>query len=154
MRKLVPIFILFLIFAVGVIAKEPSEDKIPPGMEIIILNNVRYLVPLGTRIKDEGGALSVEGHNEYAARRFQNIGGRLKILEENEKKIRSDIRTLKEIAYRLQTGLRQQEVDSASFNEKKLRSDIIGLLKGVIDKLQIELQQQEASSGNLIEAPE
>lgn len=121
MRKLFPIIILFFIFAIVVIAKESPDDNVPSGMEVITINKIRYLVPKGTKVKTDGGVVSLEGRNEYAARRFESMDIRLRTLEENG---------------------------------KKLRSDIIELLKKVVNKLQIESQQQESNSKGFIEASE
>ncbi len=154
MRKLFSIIILSLIFAVAAIAKDWSDDDIPLGMEAITINNVRYIVPKGTKIKKNGKALSLESRDEYISRRFQTMDSRLRILEKNEGKLRSDIVLLKGTIDRLRTELRNQEVNPKSFDENKLRSDIMDLFKGVIDKLQTELQQQGSNPKDSIEIPE
>ncbi len=122
MRKVFPIIILFLIFTIVVVAEELPNEEIPPNMEVITIRNVRYIVPIGMRMKkDEAGILRLETRDEYVARSFYNMNNRLKALEEKD---------------------------------KKFRSDIIGLFKEIINKLQTGLQQQESNLENLIGAPE
>ena len=111
MRKVFPVIILFLIFTTVAIAEEIPNEEIPPNMEVITIRNVRYIVPKGMKLKaDEAGILRLETRDEYVARTFYNMDVRLKTLEENEKKLRSDIIGLfTEIINKLQTGLKQQE---------------------------------------------
>lgn len=111
MQKIFPVIILFLIFTIGVIAEELPNEEIPPNMEVITIGKVNYIVPKGMRMKkNEAGVLTLETRDEYMARSFQNMNNRLKDLEENERKFRSDIIELfTEIINKLQTGLKQQE---------------------------------------------
>jgi len=105
-----------------VIAEESLNEEIPPNMEVLTIGKMRYIVPIGMRMKkNEAGVLTLETRDEYIARTFYNMNNRLKTLEENE---------------------------------KKFRSDIIGLFKEIINKLQTGLKQQESNLENLIEAPE
>ena len=122
MQKILPVIILFLILATAVIAEEPPDEEIPPNMEVLTIRNVSYIVPKGMKLKpDDHGILRLETRDEYMARTFHNMDNRLKALEENE---------------------------------RKLRSDIIGLFTEIINKLQTGLKQQESNLKNLIGAPE
>jgi len=106
-------------FATGAIAKERLDKEIPPNMEVITIRNVSYIVPIGMRMRlGDDGISRLETRDEFMARTFYNTDIRLKTLEENEKKFRSDIIELfKEIINKLQTELQQQESNLKNLTE-------------------------------------
>ena len=102
---------LFSMVIVMAIAEEKNNEDIPPGMEVIVINRVRHLVPKGTKIYEKGGVQVLEGRNEYMAGRFEDIDKRLESLKEGEKKLILDVEQLKKIAEKLQKsneGLRSE----------------------------------------------
>ena len=76
---LILIFILSIVFSI--IAKAGEKIEAPPGMEVIEISGVKYIVPKGTEVRKKGGVLILEGHNEYVARRFSAIEERLGAVE-------------------------------------------------------------------------
>ena len=92
---LILIFILSTIFII--IVKAQEELEAPPGMEIIKIGDVRYIVPQGTKMRKQGGIVTLEGHNEYMARRFSDVEERLKVVER-------EIEELRSIVLRMQKG--------------------------------------------------
>ena len=76
---------LILIIAISAIfniaAKAKEELKAPPGMEIIEISGVKYIVPQGAEVRKKGGLIVLEGHNEYVARRFSELEQRIEAIE-------------------------------------------------------------------------
>ena len=89
------ILIFFCSFISIIIAKAEERQEAPPGMEIIIIGDVRHIVPKGTKILKQGGVVTLEGHNEYMARRFSDVEQRLSAVER-------EIEELKQIVLRMQ----------------------------------------------------
>ncbi len=117
MRKLLLTIALFYVFAIAVIAGEVKDDSVPPGMEIIVINKVRYIVPKGTKVKTVGGVTTLEGRNEHIIGRFETMDIRIRTLEANEKKNRSDIELLKETVEELQAQYQSMQPNADNFIE-------------------------------------
>jgi len=91
MRKKVIVLFLVLIFVFTLFIKlSKTEDKldIPPGMEVINVGGVRYIAPKGSKVKESGGVVTIEGHNEYLARKLSGIEERLSAIEEDIKELK------------------------------------------------------------------
>ena len=73
---------------------EETLDDLAPGMELIIINNVRYLVPRGTKIREIAGVITFEGPGEYTARRLTEFDA---VIRENDKEIKRLRRELRRI---------------------------------------------------------
>jgi hypothetical protein len=63
--------------------------EVPPGMEIIQIRNVSYLLPKGTQIRKRGGVITFEGLNEYTARRLSAFEERLQASEKEIERLKS-----------------------------------------------------------------
>ena len=80
-------FFCFLILIIAtsaifnIVAKAKEELKAPPGMEVIEISGVRYIVPQGSEVRKKGGLIILEGHNEYVARRFLEFEQRIEAIE-------------------------------------------------------------------------
>lgn len=61
--------------------EEKLEIAVPPGMELIEIANVRYMVPKGTKVREDTGVVRFEGLDEYTGRRFLEMEGRLGAIE-------------------------------------------------------------------------
>ena len=113
------ILIMFLSFVLGVaaIAEKRSNEDVPPGMEIITINNVRYLVPKGTKIHKRGGVFVLEGQSEYMAKRFDIIDKHLESIKEKEKGLSFEVEQLKKTVEKLQKSNEKLQSDFISFME-------------------------------------
>ena len=65
--------------------KREGKEDISPGMETIIIQNVRYLLPKGTKFRKRAGVITFEGAGEYTARRLWDLEERL---QESEKELK------------------------------------------------------------------
>ena len=63
-------------------SKENPELVVPPGMEVIEIGTVKYLVPIGTEVREGNGIVTLEGLDEYSGRRFVELEERLSAIEE------------------------------------------------------------------------
>ena len=104
MRKIHLFLILIFVFSAVfiIIAKAEEKEEVPPGMEIIEIGNVRHIVPKGTKIRKDGGVITLEGHNEYMARRFSDIEERLAEVEAKEERLREEVEQLKKVLDEIQ----------------------------------------------------
>jgi len=113
------ILIMFLSFVLGAaaIAEKRSNEDVPPGMEIIIINKVRYLVPKGTKIRKRGGVFVLEGKSEYMAERFDIVYKHLESIKEKEKELTLEVEQLKKTVEKLQKSNEKLQLEFISFRE-------------------------------------
>lgn len=107
MRKvLFVVFVLISVFsAVLVIAKDNGNEKeIPNGMEVLEAGNVKFVVPKGTKIKQEGNVVTVEDISAYSARRFLEMEGRFAEMEEDVKVVKKRVCHVEELLAKIATG--------------------------------------------------
>ncbi|MFC1509595.1 hypothetical protein ACFL60_07930 [Candidatus Omnitrophota bacterium] len=81
---------------------EEGKFKIPPGMELRKIGDLRVLIPKGGKIFKAGDALVVETSGEYAAREFSEIEGRFNKIETEQKALKEEIEYLKETIKRIE----------------------------------------------------
>ncbi|MCF7887393.1 MAG: hypothetical protein K9L71_03160 [Candidatus Omnitrophica bacterium] len=88
-----------IVLALGLIclSLQAGDKKAPPGMEIISIGNVDYVVPEGTKVKKKDGIISVEGRSEYTARRFSEVEERIFALEEKNRTLENKFENLKKL---------------------------------------------------------
>ncbi|MCZ6674765.1 MAG: hypothetical protein O7C75_17690 [Verrucomicrobia bacterium] len=66
--------------------REGKED-LSSSMETITLQNVRYLLPKGTKFRKRAGVITFEGPGEYTARRLSDLEERLQESENELKRL-------------------------------------------------------------------
>ncbi len=66
------------------IGKGAEDNPVSPRMETITIQNVRYLLPKGTKFRKRAGVITFEGPGEYTARRLSELEERF---QESEKKL-------------------------------------------------------------------
>ncbi|UCB57139.1 MAG: hypothetical protein JSV30_00690 [Candidatus Omnitrophota bacterium] len=107
MRKvLFVVFVLISVFsAVLVIAKDNgNEEEVPNGMEVLEAGNVRFIVPKGTKMKQEGNVVTVEDISAYSARRFLEMEGRFTGVEEDLKVVKKQVAHIEEHLAKIAVG--------------------------------------------------
>jgi len=72
--------------------REGKEDG-SPGMETIKIQNVRYLLPKGTKFRKRAGVITFEGPGEYTARRLVDLEERLQESENELKRFERVLRS-------------------------------------------------------------
>ena len=83
-----------------------AEDQPPEGMEYIqITNGYRILVPKGTQMVKNGAAVAPERIDAYAARRFQEMEGRFKKIDESLFQLKGEIEQLKSAVTKIEEKL-------------------------------------------------
>lgn len=101
MRKIHLFLVSILVLtSILTITAKSEEVIVPPGMEIIRIQGVRYLVPKGTKIRKRGGVILFEGIDEYVVNRFVGFDKRLAAIEK-------EIEQLKKVLGETQKGVRQ-----------------------------------------------
>lgn len=98
MRKCVFLLLLslFILYSLYGIAKEDKEEEIPAGMEIIqVGDGQRLYVPQGTKTRKVGAQLILQDNSEYVAKKFLEMEGYLKTLEEKLAELKKEIEQLK-----------------------------------------------------------
>jgi hypothetical protein len=101
MRKIHLFLVSILVLtAILTITAKAEEVIVPPGMEIIRIQGVRYLVPKGTKIRKRGGVILFEGVNEYMVNKFVDLDKRLAAIE-------MEIKQLKKVLGETQKGVDQ-----------------------------------------------
>ncbi len=89
MRKIHLFLVSILVLtAILTITAKAEEVIVPPGMEIIRMHGVRYLVPKGGKIKKRGGVITFEGATEYLMNRFVDFDKRLAAIEKELKQLK------------------------------------------------------------------
>ncbi|MCF7875301.1 MAG: hypothetical protein K9L87_02440 [Candidatus Omnitrophica bacterium] len=74
-----------------------EEEQAPPGMEIIKIGNVNYIVPEGTKVrKQEGGIIKLEGRLEYVARRFSEMEEKIAQIEKENETLKEKLKNIEE----------------------------------------------------------
>lgn len=107
-------FILIFISALSTvpIAAEDKEKEVPVGMELVLIkDNYKLLIPKGAKIRKEGAVFIIENIDEYVARRFHDIEGRIVKIEAKEEGLKKEIEQLKN------NLIKPQEVESFSENK-------------------------------------
>ena len=66
------------------IGKGAEDNPVSPRMETITIQNVRYLLPKGTKFRKRAGVITFEGPGEYTARRLSELEEHF---QESEKKL-------------------------------------------------------------------
>ncbi len=101
MRK-IHLFLVSVLVLTAILALTAKAEEVivPPGMEIIRIQGVRYLVPKGTKIRKSSGVISFEGVDEYLVNRFVEIDKRLAAMEK-------EIEQLKRVLGETQKGVQQ-----------------------------------------------
>lgn len=94
---MVKISAIVLVLGVICFSLQADEKKAPPGMEIISIGNVDYVVPKGTKIKKKDGIISLEGRFEYIARRFSEVEEKISLLENENKVLENKFEDLKKL---------------------------------------------------------
>ena len=89
MRKIHLFLVSILVLtAILTITAKAEEVIVPPGMEIIRMHGVRYLVPKGGTIKKRAGVITFEGATEYLMNRFVDFDKRLAAIEKELKQLK------------------------------------------------------------------
>jgi len=112
--KRISFFILIFISALSTvsIAAEDKEKEVPVGMELVLIkDNYKLLIPKGAKIRKEGAVFIIENIDEYVARRFHDMEGRIAKIEAEEKGLKKEIEQLKN------NLIKSQEVESLSENK-------------------------------------
>lgn len=101
MRKIHLFLVSILVLtAILTITAKSEEVIVPPGMEIIRIDGVRYIVPKGTKIRKRAGVILFEGVDEYVVNRFVDFDKRLATIE-------IKIKQLKKVLGETQKGVHQ-----------------------------------------------
>lgn len=117
MRRIIFIILLSFVLGTAAIAEKRSNEDVPPGMEVIIINKVRYLVPKGTKIRKKGGVFVLEGKSEYMAERFDIVDKQLKAIKEKESELVFEVEQLKKIVEKLRKSNEKLQLEFISFKE-------------------------------------
>ncbi len=89
MRKIHLFLVSILVLtAILTITANSEEVIVPPGMEIIRIEGVRYLVPKGMKIRKRGALILFEGVDEYLVPRFVDFDKRLAAIEKELKQLK------------------------------------------------------------------
>jgi hypothetical protein len=89
MRKIYLFIVSILVLtAILSITAKAEEVIVPPGMEIIRIQGVRYLVPKGSKISKSGPVITFEGINEYMVNRFVEFDKRLAAMEKEMEQLK------------------------------------------------------------------
>ncbi|MCF7871364.1 MAG: hypothetical protein K9L77_02585 [Candidatus Omnitrophica bacterium] len=84
MKKIKAIVLVLVLVSISLNLRA-EEEKAPPGMEVIKIGNVNYIVPEGTKVrKQKDGIIKLEGRLEYVARRFSEIEKKISELEKTD----------------------------------------------------------------------
>jgi len=101
-------FYLLLIFAFlfsPAFIAAGEEIEVPPGMEIIKINDTNVIAIKGTKIKKKGDLLIIEGTKEFVARRFLEVDKQFSKIEEKTKYLEREINILKETLNELKENI-------------------------------------------------
>jgi len=79
---------ILVLTAILTITAKAEEVIVPPGMEIIRIHGVSYLVPKGTKIKKRRGVITFEGVTEYLMNRFVDFDKRVAAIEKELKQLK------------------------------------------------------------------
>jgi hypothetical protein len=96
MRRVILGLLLVFILAIAAIAAGKAREDVPPGMEIITIDKVNYLVPKGTKVFERNGTLVLESRSEYMVRRFDLLDQELKLIRTQEESLATEIKALKD----------------------------------------------------------
>lgn len=107
-----------IVLALGLIclSLQADDKKAPPGMEIISIGNVDYVVPKGTKIKKKDGVISLEGRFEYTARRFSEVEEKISALEEKNQALENKFEDLKKL-------IDSKDVDESTEESQEVQQD-------------------------------
>lgn len=119
MRSLILAVFLVFLFSTVLIADEKESEDVPIGMEVLMLNKVKHIVPKGTKVYERDGVQVLEGRNEYMAGRFEAIFKRLTSLEKSEKELTSEIKQLKETIDELQASNEEFQLELINLKQDK-----------------------------------
>ncbi len=101
MRKIHLFLVSVLVLTAILTLTAKAEEVIgPPGMEIIRIQGVRYLVPKGSKIRKSRGVILFEGVDEYMVNKFVELDKRLAAMEK-------EIEQLKRVLGETQIGVQQ-----------------------------------------------
>jgi uncharacterized small protein (DUF1192 family) len=101
MRKIHLFLVSVLVLtAILTLTAKAEEVIVPPGMEIIRIQGVRYLVPKGSKVRKSGGVILFEGVDEYMVNKFVELDKRLAAMEK-------EIEQLKRVLGETQIGVQQ-----------------------------------------------
>lgn len=101
MRKIHLFLVSVLVLtAILTLTAKAEEVIVPPGMEIIRIQGVRYLVPKGSKIRKSRGVILFEGVDEYMVNKFVELDKRLAAMEK-------EIEQLKRVLGETQIGVQQ-----------------------------------------------
>jgi len=73
--------------------KREGKEDVSPRMETIKIQNVRYLLPKGTKFRKRAGVITFEGPGEYTARRLSDLEERLQEGEKELKRLEKVLRS-------------------------------------------------------------
>lgn len=76
-----------------------GDVRIPPGMEAkrIGTGDNYVVIPKGGRIRVNGGVMTIESAEEYSARNFEDVDGRISKIEKEQDAIKKELKELKEL---------------------------------------------------------
>ena len=108
MRKIISFLLSVCIFLVT-IPLLAGDEKIKgvkvqpgPGMEVIKIGSAYITVPKGAKVEKRGTVFYVEGPDQYAARKFEemeksinDMGGKFVSIEEQYEKLKKEMEQLK-----------------------------------------------------------
>jgi len=98
--RLFAIFAVILALSTAFWAESQDSDsdvRITPGMEVEKRGDVNVLIPKGGRLIKEGKDVWViEDADQYAARKFEEVGKRLDKIEKNQEETKKEVKALKE----------------------------------------------------------
>ena len=85
---------LISVFCVTLGVNAGSNAQLSPGMESVKVGDVNLVVPKGAKVHKEGSLLVVEDMGTYSARKFVEIEGKLKHMEEEQGELKAQIEGL------------------------------------------------------------
>jgi len=113
----------------------PGISELPPGMEVVNIGTANVIAPIGSKVNKEGTVIIVEPIEQYAARRFLDIEGRLSSIDLRLNELADNIEKLKKST---------EKIDSEKASKAELK-------KETFSEAQIRDMSQEANKGRLAE---
>ena len=93
---LLGVFVFTTMCAYGYDSEKETGLKVPAGMEIKKVGNVNAVVPKGTEVTNEGGAVVIESTSQYVSRKLEDLERRIDKMEAEQEKLQEEIKELKE----------------------------------------------------------
>jgi response regulator RpfG family c-di-GMP phosphodiesterase len=78
------------------LAQEESDQKVPPGMELLKVGKTEILIPQGTKVTDKGSQLVLEPPEQFWSRRVKDMEEEIARLKDEQEKIKRDIEEIRQ----------------------------------------------------------